>query len=239
MAKRFRKSRLQKIEEKKSLKQAVFFFFLTAFLIFAVFLVGLPLAVKLAVYLGEIRSPEKYSESSQLLPPTQPRLRPLPQATNSAKLSLVGFSAAGTKIKVFLNNTLIEETMANKEGDFNVKGLNLKKGENEIKVTALSNDQESEPYISKVLYKKTPPSLEIESPENNAAFFDEDKEILVKGKTDPGSVILVNKHLAIVDNQGNFETKLPLEEGENQIIISAQDEAGNQTEMERKVTYTP
>lgn len=236
---KFRKSRLQKVEEKRSLRQAIFFFILTILLILAVFFLGIPLVVKLAIFLGEKRSPSQYKESTQLIPPTQPRLQPFPQATNSAILTLTGFAPAGIKVKVFLNEVLLKEITADKNGEFMFRNLNLAEGDNKIKVISFDNDKESEPYIAKIMYKKTPPALEVTSPKDNTLFFDEEKEIAVEGKTEPGVSVSVNQHLAIVDTEGNFEIKITLAEGENQIKIVAQDEAGNQAEIEKKVTYTP
>jgi hypothetical protein len=236
---KFKQTRLQKIEERKNFRQAIFLLVITIFFIIGIFIVGIPLAIKISIFLANRHPTNQQTDKTQIPPPPQPQLRPLPQATNSADLVISGFAPEGNQIKIFLNDEFIRETATDKNGEFNIPRLVLKEGENKIRVISFSEDKESEPYTTVVVYKKTPPQVYIESPSENQSFFDKDKEITVKGKTDSNTTVTVNGHLAIVDSEGIFRIKLELQEGENQIKVIAQDEAGNTTELERKVSYAP
>jgi len=61
--------------------------------------------------------------------------------------------------------------------------------------------------------------------------------ILVKGKTTSKAEIFVNDKETIADANGNFSVLLPLEEGDNQVLVVANDADGNVTEKELTVGY--
>jgi hypothetical protein len=75
MAKRSRRfSRLARKEEVRSLRQAFFFGILTiVFLLLLIFL-GIPALIKMAIFLGEIRSSSTPVKTEDLLPPAPPIL---------------------------------------------------------------------------------------------------------------------------------------------------------------------
>jgi cytoskeletal protein RodZ len=59
--------------------------------------------------------------------------------------------------------------------------------------------------------------------------------VQVSGQADPSSTVRVNEHLVIVDANGNFDTTLTLEQGEQIIKVVAETEKGGTTERERKI----
>ena len=237
--KKFRrsKSRLKKIEEKNSLKQAVFFFFLTIVLLVVIFFLGIPGIVKLAVLLGGKDTTSQQTE--QNIPVSQPRLSPLPQATNSAQLAISGYAPEGMEVMILLNGQNIKKITTNKDGEFSIRAIELKEGNNTIEAVGIDGENQSEAYATTVFLKKEAPELEISSPKDGDSFFDKDKEIEVKGITETGSLVTVNEHLAIVDSSGSFTNMVVLSEGENEIKIQSQDKAGNKEEIVLKVNYTP
>ena len=237
--KKFRrsKSRLKKIEEKNSLKQAIFFFFLTIVLLAIVFFLGIPGIVKLAVLLGGKDSQSQQTE--QNVPLGQPRLSPLPQATNSAQLAISGYAPEGMEVIILLNGENIKKTTTDKNGEFSIKAIELEEGNNLIEAVSVDGKNESEAYTTTVFLKKNAPELEITSPKNGDSFFDKDQEVEVKGNTEAGSLVIINENLAIVDSSGNFEHMVVLTEGENEIKIQSRDKAGNKKEAVLKVNYTP
>jgi len=236
---KFSKSRLQKIEEKRSLHQAIFFFLLTLILILVIFFIGLPLLVKFSVFLGKRQETPSYPKNNQFLIPIPPHLNFGVSATNSALFNLSGSAPAGMKIKIFLNEELIKEVTANNNGEFYLTKINLKEGKNTFRAVSVVEEKESEPSLATVIYKKTPPKLEIKQPQNNADFYDEEREIIIEGITDPQTKVTINEHLAMVDNEGNFSLRFTLNPGENDFKIIAEDEAGNQNQNQLKVNYTP
>lgn len=63
--------------------------------------------------------------------------------------------------------------------------------------------------------------------------------ITVKGKTTPLAEVFVNDLELKADASGNFSQSLTLEEGDNYILIVANDADGNFAEKELSITYTP
>lgn len=63
--------------------------------------------------------------------------------------------------------------------------------------------------------------------------------ILVKGKTVPNADVFVNEIELKAGKDGNFSTAFPLYEGDNSILVSANDESGNYSEKEIIVNYQP
>jgi len=63
--------------------------------------------------------------------------------------------------------------------------------------------------------------------------------IVVKGKTVPKGEVMVNDKETTADANGNFSVSYGLEEGENPIMIVANDEEGNASEFEMTITYEP
>jgi len=60
--------------------------------------------------------------------------------------------------------------------------------------------------------------------------------IEVKGKTLPGETVFINEKEMKADSMGNFSTTIVLDEGENYIIIVANDKDGNYAERDLIVT---
>ncbi len=63
--------------------------------------------------------------------------------------------------------------------------------------------------------------------------------IVVTGKTVPNADVVVNETDLKADANGNFSITITLEEGDNYLLITASDPAGNFSEWEGSVTYTP
>lgn len=79
-------------------------------------------------------------------------------------------------------------------------------------------------------------TLNVASPQDGATV--SDANISVSGKTLPGADVFVNETELTADANGNFSTQLTLDEGENTISVSANDNSGNSAEQELTVTYT-
>lgn len=234
-------SRMQKIEEKKSKRQAIFFTFLTILLTLVVIFLGIPSLIKMAVFLSNLRSSGQSIETKDTVPPVPPRLQPLAEATQSAKVSLRGFSEPGATIKVFRDNEEISEVLVDKDGQFTVSDITLRVGENRFKTLAIDNAGNESKYspIISISLDTTPPTLSLTTPTDGKTFYEDEKEILVAGQTETGAQLNINGFYALVDTEGNFAKKIVLEGGENEIKIVAIDNAGNKAEIITTVTYTP
>jgi len=78
-------------------------------------------------------------------------------------------------------------------------------------------------------------SLTINSPTNGTIV--KRSTLTVSGKTVPRAEVAVNETEVVTDSKGNFSANITLDEGENLIIITANDASGNMAEKELTVTY--
>jgi hypothetical protein len=77
--------------------------------------------------------------------------------------------------------------------------------------------------------------LTITSPANNSSLTS--PTLIIKGITSPKADIFVNDSQVIADAQGNFTVQVTLDEGENFLVITANDAAGNYSEQDVSVVY--
>lgn len=227
-------------EEKKLYHKliATFIFFLIGFFLFIY--AGLPLFAKITATLTLLRRETPITETSQKFPLFPPVLNPLSEATNSSYIKVSGYGENEATIKILVNDKEAAKVLADKEGKFLSSRLLLSEGINTITALTTKDQQESSPSAPlSITYKKTLPKLEITSPSENEKFSGETKEITIKGETDPGNRVTINDRFVIVDQNGKFNKMVTLTEGENKFKITAVDLAGNQTTVERKVTYNP
>jgi len=234
-------SLLSKKEEKRNLRRAALFTFLTLFLIFAAIFWGIPALIKMAVFFSNIRGSSQPVEVKDNLPPQVPLLNALPEATNQTEIEVTGLTEAGASVKIFLTGQEVKEVLADNEGSFSSGKLNLTLGQNEIYALAIDkagNQSVASNKIS-VWYDNEAPSLEISQPEDDQTISDEKAKVEIIGKTEEDVELRINDHLVILEKEGNFKYSLGLNVGENQILIIAIDKAGNQTEKSLTVNYSP
>lgn len=236
-----KKTRLAKLDERKSLKQAVLFIFLTIILVIVLLVVGIPALIKLVIFLGDLHSSgQKVETMTDVVPPSAPILQPLPEATNSAKVNLSGYAEANTNIKIYFGEESVREVTSDPEGNFTVENLRLKEGNNIIRAKSFNKNKES-PFSQEisVVFDEKPPEIEITIPQDGDKYFDKDKLIKVEGKTDANINVYVNGRLTLTNTDGFFNSMINLSEGENTITVKATDLAGNVGSKEIKVSYNP
>ena len=236
-------SRLTKRIEKQS-KNSILLSILGIVLILGLLVkFGIPLLIDAILFVSGFKNSQEVSNNKNKTDfIAAPVLDALPTATNSAKITVSGTALTEEKIKLYINGKLEDDTAVEKNNTFVFEDITLEKGENLIQVKAAIEKQDKESDFSSaytVVFKKDPPSLTVDSPSDNQSFPKDEKAVNVKGKTDPGVKVTVNNLWAIVDDSGNFTYSLPLQNGENIIKIKATDGAGNTTEKEIKVSYSP
>src|SRR3990167_9226971 len=121
-------SRFAHIEERRNKRKAFSFLFLTGISLILLFFFGLPLVIKFAAFLTDIRKSTTPIEITDTTPPAPPQLQSLPEATNKNPLDVSGKSESGATVFIFLNNQQTE-VVADDEGVF-TKKLTLLTGEN-------------------------------------------------------------------------------------------------------------
>lgn len=233
-------SRLSRRIEKQTKRQIIKYIIAIVILLFALNAFG----PKIINFMASITSvfknerPEHLTSNAGSL--EAPLLDDTPYATYSAKIKVSGSSSyeEGT-IELYVNNKLQKETELD-EKKFEFEHVNLSDGENILKVRYKNEEKESD--FSKdynISYVKDEPKLEVASPVDNATFSTGDQEITVSGKTDPDNRITVNGLIAVVNTDGSFSYYLKLIDGENTIVIEAENVAGRKTKKEIKVKYSP
>lgn len=91
------------------------------------------------------------------------------------------------------------------------------------------------PTPASTVSRATGISLTVSSPANNTTTSSE--SITVKGKTVAGAEVFVNDVETRADASGNFSVTITLDEGENYILVVANDALGNYSEKELTVIY--
>jgi len=231
------RSRLARKQEARNLKRALLFVFLTVILGLAMIFLGIPLLIRLAVFVGNLRGSAAPIESQDTLAPTAPRFEALFEATPSSQIDLKGFTEAGAMVTVFQDGDQQEEVVAESDGSFLISNFNLDEGENEIYAVAKDEaGNESQPSKTlRITFDQTPPELTIAEPAGSTLITNEEKIEISGSLNEPGRVT-INDHLVIVGPENTFRYPLALQEGDNKIIVVAQDKAGNQTEQELTIT---
>lgn len=199
---------------------------------------GIPLLVNFSLFLsGQKTEESSKTASSEYLSP--PNLNQTANATNSSEFIITGSAVRDEEIDLYVNDSLSDKKETEDNGNFSFK-VTLQTGDNKIKAKAKKNDKESDFSNELVIaYKNSPPSLSLDSPTDGQKFEKDQNTAQVLGKTDSGIRVTVNGFWAVIDENNNFSYSLPLQNGDNMIKIEAQDQAGNKTEKEIKVTYSP
>lgn len=231
-------SRLSRFEVKKQQKRLVFALAGSIGIVVLILLFGLKLLVGFSLLVDKIRgnTPQK-EQQSILLPPV---LDPQPEATNSASFTITGKGQPNTTIIVYLNESEAKKLTIAKDGVFSID-LTAIDGENTVsaKVIDEKGTLSDLSNVIRLTYKKSKPLLEVNKPDDNLSIVSDMSTVVVEGKTEQDNSITVNGHFVVIQKDGSFSYKIQLSEGENTLTIVATDQAGNQTTIERHITYSP
>jgi len=195
----------------------------------------------MSIFITEFKKPDKTIQKKLTSYVLAPVLEPTEEATNKARITIKGNAQQGNSIEIFLNGSSYKKLVADKKGDFSTS-VTLNKGNNRILAIAKDKDG-NESVPSETLYislKTSDPKLIINDPQNGQKFEGEDnKKIIISGETDPENTLYLNERLIIIQSNGSFNYALELKEGDNTLKFLAQDNAGNETEKEITVSFTP
>lgn len=225
-------SRLSKKRSAQSLRLAFIYCVLILFLLIGCLFLGLPILIKMALFLGNLRGSYLPNEKEDQIPPSPPIFYSLVDATNSAKINIDGSAEEGAVVNLFINDLEKDKTISETDGHFLFSNIILESGENEIAAQATDktgNVSQKSKTIS-IIFDNLPPKIEIIQPTENSSFPPDKRKIEIKGQTDAGASLTINEHLVIVDSQGNFTFPFTLSAGQNTINFTAIDQAGNQAE---------
>lgn len=235
------RSRRSHIEEKRNIKKAVWLVILTALLLLALVMWGVPILVKLAVFMGNLNSSRRPIDKSDIIPPPPPVVMATYEATSSATQVIRGWAEPGANVFLIQNLNSLGNVVAKDDGEWLFGDIELAPGKNEFVAVAIdrAGNKGLESVPVRMIYVNQPPKLEVTSPGDGSSISGGLAEVEVKGQTDPGVRLTVNDRVVVVGGDGNYVTKWRLNEGENLLVIVAADRAGNSSRKEIRVDYKP
>lgn len=235
-----RYSRLASVEERKNIRKAYYYIFLTIVTIVLLIFFGLPTLVKFAGFIGDVAKSDKPVEINDTTPPAPPQFDQVPEFTNSESLKIEGTSEDGAVIVIRSNNHS-DEVIANSDGRFSFI-FNLNDGENAIDAKAVdsSNNESVQSKTYKIVFDNKDPLLEVSSPKDGETFFGSgQRQLSIKGTVDEKVDLTINDRNISLKDDGSFSFAITLSEGENKFAIKAVDMAGNSMETSLTVNFTP
>lgn len=235
------RSRLQRVEEKKNVKKAVWLIVITVAVLVAAVVWGLPLLVRLAVTIGDFNASRAPVEKTDTIPPAPPQLVTSYEATNSATQVVSGWTEPGSTVYLTQNSKSAGNIVSKEDGSFQFNDITLADGKNDFVAIAVdqSGNKSSPSSTASTVFSNKKPKLEISNPSDKQVISGSNPRIEVKGQTDQGNRITVNDRIIIVSGDGKFTTELNLNSGDNTISISTTDQMGNRNDKELTVTYSP
>jgi hypothetical protein len=150
------------------------------------------------------------------------------QWTNGTLMTVAGVVLPGTSLKVNGQEATVVEG-----GQFEREVI-LQEGDNVLRIEA-TDDVGNVATQEIIVHRKTiPPALTL-NVEDGTTF--QQAEVQIIGKTDPGALVLIDGQAVTVSSLGEFQTTVNLLTGENVIEVVAQDQAGNVTQLQRRLNY--
>jgi hypothetical protein len=232
-------SRLNRVADRKEKRRLV----LAIVGIIAIFTLILAFGVKaligFSLLVEKLRggtSPITQQSQTIILPPI---IDPPVSATNSATISITGKAQTGLTLILYVNNTEYKKLSVKDDGTFKLSSVPLTTGANTIsaKLTDEKGNISDLSNIVSVSYGNTPPRLVISDPTDNTTISGDPNTVTVNGMTDDNVTVTINDRMVVIKTDNSFSFNYPLNEGDNMLNIMATDAAGNQTTLQRKVTY--
>jgi hypothetical protein len=233
-------SRLQSTEEKRNVRKAGIFIVLTVAAVILLIFMGVPLFGRLTVFLSDLRGGNKAISKNDIIPPGPPRFNYFPAFTNQQTASLSGTSEPGATVKLTFNGSS-QEVLVDKDGNFSFN-LQLNDGDNSFSAIAVdtSGNQSQQSKDNKITFDNKPPTLTVSSPTDGSGFFGSNqRQVTIQGTTEVGCQIVINDRIVSVDDGGNFQYTTTLNDGANPFAVKSTDQAGNTTEKDITLNFTP
>ena len=230
--------------ERKSKRNLFVTLFISAILLYVTFVWFIPTFIGSLSLLNQFKPQSQSSisvaEKASLAPPV---LNIPFESTNTATIKVHGYALSNTSVEIYNDNNLKTTVKTNEDGSFTSDPIDLNLGTNNISGKT-ADDSGNKSLTSKpinIYYTNEKPSLEISEPEDNKTIKGGDKKVNVSGKTssDRDISLTINGVRTIVQSDGSFSRSVDINEGDNNITISATDNAGNNIQSTRKVTYQP
>ena len=231
----YRVERLARKEEKLIVKRIFTLSIFSVILIIVLFTLGIPVLGKFADFLDSaFKKDSTTTQETSIVNP--PRFDTFAKKTNQERITIWGFAPSGGKVELYKDGE-ISDTVDVVDGRFEFKDFRLSRGENRLKVRSVEENKTSDfSDEENVLLDMVEPQLEVTSPVDDQTF-EQNNRVKVTGKAEKDTQVFANGFLANVDTEGNFEVTVPISEGDSEIEVKAQDEAGNTKIVKVKVHF--
>lgn len=234
-------SRRDRVQEKRSTRAGILFLIGSAILVILLAKYGLRLLPNILDKASGFKTTQQVVTSTDKTPPGPPSLDINSNfSTKEETFVFKGKAETDSKVSLYKNGALSQEKQISDNSLFEFS-VNLEKGPNSLAVTAtdqFGNTSEKSTMLI-VTFDSDPPNLEITQPQDKKEFFSQDKNISVEGSTDPESKVTINDRVTIVSSEGKFSIRISLNEGQNNLLITSTDLAGNKSEKTLTVSYSP
>ena len=233
-------SRLASVEERKNTRSAILFIVLSIVIIAALFFYGIPVVGKFATFVSDLGKSGSAITSTDKTPPAPPQFDNFNAFVNQQNVNISGSSEAGATIKLTFNGNS-QNVLVDKDGHFQFS-VQLDNGDNTFSAVAVDTagniSQKTQDY--KITFDNKPPNLTIDSPTDGTTFFgSSQRQVTIKGAAEGGDQVTINDRIVVVDDSGNFQYTTTLSDGSNKFTIKATDQAGNTTEKDITLNFTP
>lgn len=234
-------SRLQRVRKKREARQGVLYLITAIVFLILIIFWGVPALANWASLFFE--SDEESAVVGDFdLKPTPPVIFDVPESTPSASIDIEGYAQSGVEVVLYLNNREYEKKLTDDTGTFKFTDVELDSGENFVYALSVAQSgKESEKSKSyTIILDNIPPELEITSPEDGAELLGESERLVtISGVATDAISVFVDGRKAILNAQGVFSIRHQLDEGRNEILVSAIDRAGNESEATLNLVWRP
>ncbi len=230
-------SRLEDHQNKQFTQRMIIAVVLSVAAIIFFFSTGIKMLVSFTLFLNQLSKGKTAQQSTtQTTTLNNISIDPIASATNSANITFTGTSLNFDNLEIYLNGEKQDEISVSDTFAGEIKGL--EKGDNTIYFIAKSSSSKETKKTSTydVLYKSDNPKLDISEP--NDGIKTNRQDVKISGTTDKETTIRINGQPIVVDVDGKFTTLLRLKDGDNKIVIVAEDIVGNKTEKNLTVNYS-
>lgn len=233
-------SRRSRVEERSARHRIAIGLIGSIALLVFIALFGLKLLIGFSLLVDRIRGGSNQQSPQQaLLQP--PVLNHLPEATNSATLTINGTGTAKMQVVVYVNDAEYKRLAIPDNGTFQVADIPVTEGKMTMSAKLLDakNTLSDLSNVVTTTIDRTPPKLEISSPADNATVNDGTHKVTITGITDEDMRLTITGRIVVLKADGSFSYSMPLNDGPNKLEVISTDAAGNTTTIVRNVTYQP
>jgi flagellar hook assembly protein FlgD len=163
--------------------------------------------------------------------PPMIRLANMPEDMQVKEAEILIEGVTEPEATVWLNNSP-QPVLVDNSGGFRVE-QRLQEGENRIELSVVDAAGNRSSITRQVTLVLKPPDIVIDNPP--ADLWINQKLLSVQGRVSPGTELTVNGKLATVDDEGQYNVDVLLQEGENLLSFQATDAVGNVSTAERQV----